>query len=156
MSRVLVVLLALAFISLSTAQAQDGVFTAQSRAPLDEVYQKVYGSLESHRFYVVFEVDIGSTMARFKDRWGEDYNRNALEGPKTMVVCNAGYANKVGNADPTMFALSPLRVVLSHKAGLTTVLFARPTVAAQGSPAEPMLREVEDTILGAIREALAD
>jgi len=148
--------LLLVSVALCTAQAQDTVFSAQTRAPLDEVYLQVYESLENRGLYVVFEVDLGSTMARFKDRWGEDYNRNALEGIKTMVVCNARYANRVGNADPTLLALCPLRVALTHKEGVTTVLFARPTVIARGSPAEPVVKELEETLVGAIREALKE
>lgn len=144
------------FAGLAAAQAQDGVFTAQARAPLNEVYLRVYESLENRGLYVVFEVDLGSTMARFKEQWGEDYNRNALEGIKSMVVCNARYANRVGNADPTLLALCPLRVALTHRAGVTTVLFARPTVIARGSPAEPVVKELEEVVVGAIQEALEE
>lgn len=142
-------------ISLSAVHAQETVFEAKTRQPIDAVYQKVYDSLEKHRFFVVFEADIGANIARFEERWGDNYNRSGLEGLRSLVVCNGWYANQVSNFDPKMLALCPLRVNLIHKDGVTSVLFARPTVIGAGSPAEPVLREVEDSIVAAIGEALS-
>jgi uncharacterized protein (DUF302 family) len=134
--------------------AQDNVFQAAKDAPLDEVYGRVYKALEDHRFFVVYEINLGRNLAGFAERWGADYNRNQLEGIRAMVVCNGWYTNQVSNTDPSMLALCPLHLTLMHKAGTTTVLFARPTVIARGSPAEPVLKEVEERVIEAIRAGL--
>ena len=113
------------------------------------------GALEEARFWVVFEVDLGGNLASFAERWGEDYNRNALSGIRSVVVCNGWYANQVGNADPDLLALCPLRVNLVEKDGVTRILFARPTVIAQGSPAIGVVKEIEDAIKAALEAAVA-
>jgi uncharacterized protein (DUF302 family) len=71
------------------------------------------------------------------------------------VVCNVWYANLVANADPDMLALCPLRLVLVEKNGTTRILFARPSVIAAGSKAQPVLKKVENIIINAIREAVS-
>ncbi|MCP4407223.1 MAG: DUF302 domain-containing protein [Gammaproteobacteria bacterium] len=135
-------------------KAQDAVFQASIQAPLDKVYSSVNSALEENRFFVVFEANMGRNMARFAERWGEDYNRNALEGIRSMVVCNIWYTNQIGNTDPSMLSLCPLTVTLIHKVGTTTVLFARPTAIAKGSDSESVFRELEQELIAAIRQGL--
>ena len=108
-----------------------GILRLEARAPMDQTYEAVYAALEQARFWVVFEADLGSNLATFAERWGEDLNRNALGGIRSIVVCNAWYANQVSNADPDLLALCPLRVNLVEKDGETRVLFARPTALAE-------------------------
>lgn len=139
---------------MGVAGGADNVFQAARDAPLDEVYGRVYTALEDHRFFVVHEINLGRNLAGFAERWGEDYNRNRLEGIRSMVICNGWYANQVSNVDPNMLALCPLHLTLIHKGGTTTVLFARPTVIARGSPAESVLREVEERVIQAIQAGL--
>lgn len=124
------------------------------RMPLDAAYDWVYKALEEQHFYVVFEANMGRNMARFEDRWGEDYNRQGLEGIRSMVACNIWYTNRIASLDPTMLALCPIRITLIHKAGVTRVLFARPSVIGKGSPAEPALKEMEDSIIQGIEQGL--
>jgi len=135
-------------------QAGDAVFSISSEAPLQEAYDKVYQELESNRFFVVFEANIGRNISQFADKWGDDYNRSGLEGIRAMVVCNAWYTNQVANKDPDMLAPCPLSVTLIHQDGITKALFARPTVMAAGSGAEPVLREVESQIIHALEKAM--
>jgi uncharacterized protein (DUF302 family) len=146
--------LAVILLSASIAQATDPVFRISREAPLQETYDKVYRELETNRFFVVFEADIGRNISRFAEKWGEDYNRSGLEGIRAMVVCNAWYTNQVANRDPDMLALCPLSVTLIHKNGVTTALFARPTITAAGSEAEPVLREVETEIVRTLEKAM--
>jgi hypothetical protein len=120
-----------------------------------ETHKAVSSALEAARFWVVFEADLMAGMAGFADRWGEDLNRNALDGIRSIVVCNAWYANRVSNADPDLLALCPLRVNLVEKDGVTRVLFARPTVIAAGSPGIAVVQEIEDTISAALRAGVA-
>ena len=133
--------------------APGGIHKVEVRAPLDVTYKAVYTALEEARFWVVFEADIGRNIAGFAERWGEDYNRNGLEGMRSMVACNGWYANKVTNADPDLAALCPLRVSLVHKNGVSSILFVRPTVAAAGSPGLPVVQEVEDIVIKALAAA---
>ena len=130
------------------------VYIAESPAGMDETYQAVYRALEEARFWVVFEADMGAQMARFAAEWGDDYNRNGLEAVRTMVACNAWWTNRVANADPDMLAFCPLRVALTHKAGVTRVMFERPTLMAADSPALPVMEEIEAALKAAVDEAV--
>ena len=129
-------------LSFSSAHADPGVFVLSVDKPIDEVYDKVYKSLEDARFYVVFEPDIGKNLAGFADRWGEQYNRNKLSAIRSMVFCNGWYANQVSNMDPRLLAFCPLHLTLFEKDGKATVTFARPTVIAADSPARDILEEL--------------
>lgn len=137
------------------ALAAPGVQVWQRQAPLDSAYQAIYQALEERRFFVVFEPNIGNNLSRFSERWGEDYNRNGLDGIRAMVFCNAWYANQVSNQDPEMLALCPLHLTLIHREGRTRVLFLRPSHAAQGSGAETIAAELEAEVVKAVEAGLA-
>lgn len=154
MKNILFVLL----LGLATGLAQAapaGVFRADAQAPMSKTYPAVYQAVEAARFWVVFEANIGENLAGFAKKWGEDHNRNRLDGIRSLVVCNGWYANAVSNADPDLLALCPLRVNLVEKAGVTRVLFARPSVIAAGSPGEAVVKEIEDVLIDAIRAGIA-
>jgi uncharacterized protein (DUF302 family) len=121
---------------------------------MSQVYADVYKGLENAGFYVVFEADIGANISRFAEKWGEDFNRNQLDGIKSMVFCNGRYANAVSNADPDMLALCPLRMSLIEKAGKTSALFVRPSVIAAASPAKPLIETIESEVITAIKQAM--
>jgi len=123
---------------------------------LDSSYQAVYDSLENNRFFVVFEPDIQGNISGFAERWGEDYNRNKLEGIRAMIFCNGWYANAVSNADPDMLALCPLHITLIQKEGATRVLFVRPTAVANGSKAMSVAKEIEQDVAKAIDAAVKE
>jgi uncharacterized protein (DUF302 family) len=149
---IMVVFLSLGIVG--QAYANEAVFEASAEMSMDEAYGKVYKALEEERLWVVFEANIGKNLAGFADRWGEDYNRQGLESIRSMVFCNGWYANQVSNKDPSMLALCPQRITLIHKGGKTTVLFVRPSLVAAGSPAQAVLKELEDEVTGAISKAL--
>jgi len=136
-----------------SVSAEEAIYKNKIEAPINDVHDRVYEALEKQRFWVVFETNIGDNLKRFEDKWGDEYNQNQLEGFQSMVVCNGWYANKVSNADPTALALCPLKVNLIHKQGITTVLFARPSVFVQNSPALKVIDEVESLIIEAIETA---
>ena len=121
---------------------------------IETTYKVVYNHLENNRFFVVFEPNIQKNISHFSERWGADYNRNKLEGIRSMVFCNAWYANQVSNADPTMMALCPLHVTLIQEMGNTRVLFARPTVIARDSKALSVAKELEQDVSEAIDAAV--
>jgi len=132
-----------------------GILRLDAKAPMAVTYRAVTTALEGARFWVVFEADLGGNLAGFAERWGEDLNRNRLDGIRSVVVCNAWYANQVSNADPDLLALCPLRVNLVEKDGVTRVLFARPTAVAAGSPGIAIIEEIEDVISEALHAAVA-
>ncbi len=119
-------------------------------------YDQVRQSLEDHRFFVVFEPNIGNSLSHFKERWGEDYNRNGYENIRSLVFCNPWYANKVINLDPEMSALCPLSVTLLHKKGSTQLMFLRPSQIKPDSPAQAILEELEADILKALKSSGAE
>jgi len=123
---------------------------------LETSYKIVYKNLEDNKFFVVFEPDIQGNISGFAERWGEDYNRNKLEGIRAMVFCNGWYANAVSNADPDMLALCPLHITLIQKDGATRVLFVRPTAVAVGSKAMAVARDIEQDVAKALDEAVKE
>lgn len=145
--------LLLFIVNASTVYAQDdAVFKITINKPLDKVYASVYESLEEARFFVVFEPDIGGNLARFSERWGEEYNKNNLTALRSMVFCNAWYANKVSNIDPDLLGLCPLHISLYENLGITTILFNRPSAISKNSPGHILVKEIEAEVIEAIKK----
>lgn len=130
------------------------VYRQQVNKPVVKVYDQLYKSLEDARFFVVFEPNIGSNLARFSEKWGDDYNRNNITEIRSMIFCNAWYANKVSNLDPDMLGFCPLHLTLIEREGKTTVLFTRPGVIAKNSPAQEVLLKIESEVIEAIQQGL--
>ncbi|MCK5395343.1 MAG: DUF302 domain-containing protein [Gammaproteobacteria bacterium] len=131
-----------------------GVYRQHVNKPITEVYDKVYNSLEDARFFVVFEPNIGANLSRFSEKWADDYNQNNLSAIRSMVFCNGWYANKVSNLDPDMMGFCPLHLTLIEREGETTVLFNRPSVIAQHSPAKELFIKIEAEVIEAIDKGL--
>ena len=143
--------------SVSSVYAGDknsGVYIKQVDKPLSEVYDNVYKSLEEARFFVVFEPNIGANLASFSKKWGDDYNQNNIAEIRSMVFCNGWYANKVSNLDPNMLGFCPLHITLIEREGKTTVLFNRPGIIAQNSPAKELLLTIESEVIEALQLGL--
>jgi hypothetical protein len=132
----------------------NGVYRQQVDKPLSEIYDKLYKSLEEARFYVVFEPNIGANLAKFSEKWGGDYNQNNLTAIRSMVFCNAWYANKVSNLDPDMLGFCPLHLSLIERDAKTVVLFNRPGIMVQNSPAKELLMQIETEVIEAIQKAM--
>jgi uncharacterized protein (DUF302 family) len=130
------------------------VYKQQVDKPLSEVYGQLYKSLENARFFVVFEPNIGENLARFSDKWGDEYNRNNISAIRSMVFCNGWYANKVSNLDPDMLGFCPLHLTLIEREGKTTVLFNRPASMAGNSPAKELLKTLENEVIEAIKQGM--
>ncbi|VAW81030.1 hypothetical protein MNBD_GAMMA14-349 [hydrothermal vent metagenome] len=137
------------------AVADRTVLVWETGKSLETSYDTIYKALENNNFFVVFEPDIQKNLSFFAERWGDNYNRNKLEGIRSMIFCNGWYANAVSNADPDMMALCPLHITLVQKDGVTRILFSRPTVIAAGSKALSVAREIEQDVSKALDEAVA-
>ncbi len=148
------VVLLLPAVFVCAEESNQAVYMLQVDKPLSAVYDKLYKSLEDARFFVVFEPNIGANLARFADKWGDDYNRNNISAIRSMVFCNGWYANKVSNLDPDMLGFCPLHLTLYERDGKTTVLFNRPGTMAQNTPAKDMLIKIENEVIEAIQQGL--
>jgi len=140
----------------SSIAANPAVFERSAKLPLDKAVKAVSTKLDEAGYAVVDELLISENLKRMAKKWGEDYNRNKLEGITSLVFCSGWYVNQVSNLDPQLLGLCPLHISLTHKAGVTTALFNRPTAIAHGSPAEQSLKEVENEVIQAIEAALND
>ncbi len=123
------------------------VYVKTVSGDFEATYKRVFTVLENNGYFVVFEPNLGKNLANFKNRWGENYNRNKFEEIRSMVFCSGYYANEMSNQDPQMLALCPLHITLTHKAGVTQILFVRPSLVAAGSPAEKTALELEQDVI---------
>ena len=130
------------------------IYKKTIKADFTETYKKVFSALENNGYFVIFEPNIGKNLSNFAQRWGKDYNKNELEAIRSMVFCNAWYANEVSNLDPDMMALCPLHITLTHKKGITAILFVRPSQVAAHSPAKGIAEELEQDVIRSIEEGL--
>lgn len=141
---------------MSTLSFASPVLKLTYNGDFDSNYDKVSQALEDNRFYVIFEPNIGRSIANFKERWGEEYNQNGFEGVRSIVFCNPWYVNQVLNKDPEMAALCPLSVTLLHKNNQTELMFLRPGKLKPESPAQDILLELENDIVKALKQAQTD
>lgn len=149
----LITLLSIA-IPAHTAASPNTIYSASVKGDFERTYKHLYQALENNRLFVVFEPDIGSNLSAFAKRWGDDYNRSKLERIKSMVFCNAWYANQVSNTAINMTALCPQHVTLTHRDGMTSIHFVRPDAVATGSKAESIAAELTELIIKAINEGI--
>lgn len=123
---------------------------------MDEVYKRIFTALENNSYFVIFEPNIGKNLSHFAKRWGDDYNKNNLKSIRSMVFCNAWYANKISNIDPSMLALCPLRITFYTKDKNTHILFVRPGKVAGTSKAQKVAKELEDDVIRTIEVAISN
>lgn len=147
-------LFALVCLLLPALSWAEGIYTRSVEQPFEQVYASVKEALEKDRFFVVFEPDMGSRMAKFAEKWGEDYNRNRIDHIRSMVFCNIWYTNRLSNADPTLLGLCPLHLTVIHKQGVTTVLLPRLSQVAAGSEGEAAVAQLEKELIGIIERAV--
>lgn len=145
----------LLLLSSSLCAAPAGILSIRTPLDLDAAYDRIYKALEAEKFWVVFEADMGERMQRFRDKWGPDYNKNQLQGVRSMVFCNLDWTNRIGNADPELMALCPLHLTLVARSGSTYVLMPRLSAMAAGSPGAITANELEAVIRGIIDKAIA-
>jgi len=69
-------------------------------ADLEATYKNVYRSLENNNMFVIFEANMGRTLAGFSGRWGANYNRNQLQGIRSMMFCRVILIRKCWRSVP--------------------------------------------------------
>jgi uncharacterized protein (DUF302 family) len=120
----------------------------------NRTYREVYRALEDNKFFIIFEANIGRNLRGYAVRWGEDYNRSGLDDIRAMVFCNIWFTNQVSNQDPGILSLCPLHITMYQKGPTTTILFTRPTYIGQGSPAMPLLKQIETEVSKAVESGI--
>lgn len=145
--RLLIALLALLGFALPAAAGSPAIYERSARLPADATYAQLYEALESNGFFVIFEPNMGKSLAGMADALGADYNRNQLSTMRSLVFCKPRATNEIANADPALLALCPLHITLTHKTGVSTVYFVRPSVVAAGSPGEAQAKQLEADIV---------
>lgn len=133
--------------------AGPAIYSVTTAGPLESTQEQLEQALGQQGFKVLFRANIGASLAKFADKWGDDYNRSGLDQIHSVMFCNPTFANKTANADPMALALCPLRVTLIEKGGKTTILFARPSLAAAQTGAAAPVAIVEDMVIAAIDQA---
>lgn len=128
------------------------VFERRIKGDAGQVYKQLFTALENNGYFVVFETNIGKNLSRFAQRWGDDYNKNKLESIRSMIFCNGWYANQVSNHDPKMLALCPMHITVTHKKGITSILYVRPSQVAADSPAKKVAEELELDVVRIIKQ----
>jgi hypothetical protein len=122
---------------------------------LETTYRSIYNSLENNNMYVIFEADIGRNLAGFAPQWGANYNRNHLQGPRSMTFCNAWYVNEISNIDPQMLSFCPMHLTLYRQDNITHIVFLRPTHVGKLSEAAALLEGLEATVSSAVEAGIA-
>lgn len=145
--RLLIILLALLGFALPAAAGSPAIYERSARLPADATYAQLYEALERNGFFVIFEPNMGKSLAGMADALGADYNRNQLTTMRSLVFCKPRATNEIANVDPALLALCPLHFTLTHKEGVSTVYFVRPSVVAAGSPGEAQARKLEADIV---------
>jgi uncharacterized protein (DUF302 family) len=121
----------------------------------NQTYREIYRALEDHRFFVVFDANIGRNLRGYAARSGDNYDRNRLDEIRSLVFCNIAYTNQLSNQDPGMLSLCPLHITMYQKGPTTSILFNRPTYVGQGSAAMPILQEIEAEVSKAIESGIS-
>lgn len=63
------------------------------------------------------------------------------------MFCNAWYANSITNADPAMALICPQHITVIQIKDKTQILYALPTVNSQNSPANEIIKSMEEEIV---------
>lgn len=132
-----------------------GVLHWTLKQDMESTYRSIYSSLENNNMYVIFEADIGRNLAGFAPQWGPNYNRNQLQGPRSMVFCDAWYVNEISNIDPQLLSFCPMHLTLYRQDNTTHIVFTRPTHVGKLSAAAGLLEGLEAKVSGAVEAGIA-
>ena len=143
-------------LGLGVCQAElPGVRHWTLEADLEIAYKNVYRSLENNNMFVIFEADIGRSLAGFAPQWGANYNRNRLQGPRSMMFCDAWYVNEISNIDPQLLSFCPMHLTFYRQDNTTHIVFTRPTHVGKLSAAAGLLEGLEAKVSAAVEAGIA-
>ena len=142
-------------VAMAAPSGSPAVFVAGVKQPMGKTFPSVVQALQKNGFRVVMKIDVGKKLAFVakKFHW-KDYNLNHLTAIRSIVFCNAKYANAISNADPQMMALCPLHVTLVQQGGVTQVEFVKPAELAKGTKAARPAEELQEHVIHALEAGL--
>ncbi|HEY9202864.1 DUF302 domain-containing protein [Sulfurimonas sp.] len=143
-------------LTLSVWAAESNVYKVSYNAPVDKVLDNMLAKFKQEMLVVVWQLDI---LEEFKHKgldkkFGENFNKAGLTAVKTLVACNGKFGNDIINQDSDMMAYCPIRITLTEKDGVTTVLYVRPSSAPRDSKAYQSLVKLEKKVTKAIEESM--
>jgi len=121
---------------------------------IETAYKNIYRSLENNNMFIIFEANMGRTLAGFSGRWGDNYNRNQLQDIRSMLFCNPWYVNEVSNLDPQLLAFCPMHITLYQQSNITHITFVRPSHVGQGSAVAGLLEGLEAKVSAAVESGI--
>ncbi len=143
-------------LTLSVWAAESNVYKVNYNAPVDKVLENMLAKFKQEMLVVVWQLDI---LEEFKKKgldkkFGENFNTAGLSEVRTLVACNGKFGNDIINQDSDMMAYCPIRITLTEKDGVTTVLYVRPSSAPRDSAAYKTLVKLEKKVTKAIEESM--
>ncbi|MCK9473928.1 DUF302 domain-containing protein [Sulfurimonas sp.] len=149
-------ILLVCLLSLSVWAAESNVYKVSYNAPVDKVLENILAKFKAEMLVVAWQLDI---LEEFKakgldKKFGENFNKAGLTAVRTLVACNGKFGNDIINADADMMAYCPIRITLTEKDGVTTVLYVRPTSAPKDSKAYKSLVQLEKKVTKAIEDSM--
>ena len=143
-------------LTFSAWAAETNVYKVTYNVGVEKTLENMLKQFKAEGLLVVWQLDI---LAEFKERGldkklGEDFNRPKLDAVRTMIVCNGMLGNAIVNADADMMAYCPVRITLTEKDGVTTILYVRPSSAPRDSKAYPALLKLENKVTKAIEASM--
>ena len=130
-------------------------YERQVVAEFPALFEALQEELKQARFRVVFKADIGGNLARHAESRGEPYENSGYSQVRTLMLCNPWYARRLLDVAPKLMVSCPLNVSLLYRKDRGTVLYRRLAPTAAGSAAEDLLWEMDQTVITAIDEAVA-
>ncbi len=143
-------------LSVSVWAAESNVYKVTYKVPVDKVINNILTKFKAEGLVVVWQLDILEEFRQkgLDKKFGENFNKAGLSAVKTMIVCNGKFGNDIINADSDMMAYCPVRITLTEKDGVTTVLYVRPSSAPRDSKAYPSLMQLEKKVTKSIEESM--
>ncbi|WP_170175835.1 DUF302 domain-containing protein [Sulfurimonas crateris] len=143
-------------LTVSVWAAESNVYKVSYNAPVDKVLDNMLAKFKQEMLVVVWQLDI---LEEFKHKgldkkFGENFNKAGLTAVRTLVACNGKFGNDIINQDSDMMAYCPIRITLTEKDGVTTVLYVRPSSAPRDSKAYQSLVKLEKKVTKAIEESM--
>ncbi|MBE0513368.1 DUF302 domain-containing protein [Sulfurimonas sp.] len=143
-------------LTVSVWAAESNVYKVSYKAPVDKVLENMLAKFKQEMLVVVWQLDI---LEEFKQKgldkkFGAEFNKAGLTAVRTLVACNGKFGNDIINQDSDMMAYCPIRITLTEKDGVTTVLYVRPSSAPRDSKAYQSLVKLEKKVTKAIEDSM--
>jgi len=130
----------------------NSIYKTEVKQSIEKYYPELKKAIEANRMHVIYEMDL---LKKFKEsgyakKFGKDFNKNKVEGVKTLLICNGYVGNQVSNLDPRMMVLCPIKITLIQKNGKTVVSFVKSASLARNKQVRDLLQTLDEVIINTI------